>query len=187
MLSVAREKEARRQRSTRAAVAFHESDIQSMELGRQFDACVMMFAVLSYQTTDSALAAGLAAVRRSLRNGGLFLCDFWYAPAVLAIGPSEQRREFALGDGVTLRRISSGQLLQEERAIEVSVKTWELASGSVVRSAEESHRMRYFFEDEFKSHLSKAGLELVSLTAMPTLDSPLSTETWNAFAVARAK
>lgn len=187
MLSVAREKEARRQRPAGAGVAFHESDIQSLDLGRQFDACVMMFAVLSYQTTDPALTAGLAAVRRSLRSGGLFLCDFWYAPAVLAIGPSEQRREFALGDGITLRRVASGQLLPEEHAIEVSVKTWELAAGTVVRSAEESHRMRYFFEDEFRLHLSKAGLELVSLSAMPTLDAPLSTETWNVFAVARAQ
>ena len=56
-----------------------------LELGETFDAVLMMFAVLGYQIGNAGRAGGAAhGARRHLAPGGLFLCDVWYGPAVLA-------------------------------------------------------------------------------------------------------
>jgi hypothetical protein len=47
--------------------------------------------------------------------------------------------------------------------------------------------MRYFFPQEYALLLDHAGFDLVSLTAFPSLDVPLSDSAWNAVAVAVAR
>ena len=46
--------------------AFLQDDLQTLDLGRRFDAAPMMFAVLGYQTSDAEVSAALAAARRHL-------------------------------------------------------------------------------------------------------------------------
>src|SRR6266567_6453352 len=69
---------------------FELGDIGSIDLRREFDAVVMMFAVLGYQVTNEAVQAALASARRHLAAGGLLFGDLWYGPAVLAQRPSER-------------------------------------------------------------------------------------------------
>lgn len=49
--------------------------MRSLDLGQLYDAAIMMFAVLSYQTTNDDLAAAFACVRRHLAPGGLLVAD----------------------------------------------------------------------------------------------------------------
>ena len=57
---------------------------------RQFDAALMMFAVLGYQVENRDVLAALKTARRHLEPGGLFIFDVWYGPAVLHQRPSER-------------------------------------------------------------------------------------------------
>src|SRR5206468_3380563 len=63
---------------------FKQGDLRELDLHQQFDAALMMFAVLGYQLTNENVASALATVRRHLKPGGLFVFDIWYGPAVLA-------------------------------------------------------------------------------------------------------
>ena len=73
-----------RARARDSSASFELGEITSFNFGQTFDAVLMMFAVLGYQARNADVQAALATVRRHLTPGGLFFCDFWYGPAVLA-------------------------------------------------------------------------------------------------------
>ena len=85
------------------SVSFHRGDIRTVDLGQQFDACICMFAVLCYQLSNTDVEAALRTVRKHLREGGLFVFDFWYGPAVLAIRPEQRIRIIEKDDARLIR------------------------------------------------------------------------------------
>jgi SAM-dependent methyltransferase len=163
---------------------FCQGDLRMIDLGRTFDAVLMMFAVLSYQRTNDDLAAALTTVRRHLAPGGLFVCDFWYGPAVLTIRPGDRVKVIPLHDG-KLIRTASGRLDIRRHLCEIHYHLWHLNGDRVLSETEEMHRMRFFFPLELELTLGQAGLALQSLTAFPDLDRPADETTWNALAIAK--
>jgi SAM-dependent methyltransferase len=175
-----------RARARGGQARFAEGAIDSFSVDEQFDAVLMMFAVLGYQVANSELRAGLRTVRQHLRPNGLFLCDFWYGPAVLAERPSERVRVIDTEDG-QLIRAASGVLDARRDACLVRYHIWQIARGQVVSDTREEHLMRYFFEPELELLLAEAGLDLLRLGAFPELDREPDERTWNAALVARAR
>jgi SAM-dependent methyltransferase len=165
---------------------FVEGDVRTFDLGATFDAALMMFAVLGYQTSNRDVAAALAAVRRHLGPGGLFVFDVWYGPAVLAQRPSSRFREVAVPGGRVLRQ-SDGELDTSRHLCTVSFHLWRLLGDRVVAEAEERHTMRYFFPLELAASLERAELDLLRLGAFPDFDRDPDESTWNVLGVARAR
>jgi SAM-dependent methyltransferase len=157
-------------------VRFVESDARDFDAGGPFDVATMMFAVIGYLGDDTA--AALANVRRHLAPGALFLFDCWYGPAVLKQRPGD--RVLTVGD---TSRYAQASLDALRNVVAVDYRLVD-SGGAETR---ELHTMRYFFADELRSLLDAAGFELVSLTAVPSLDHPLTDDDWNAFAVGRAR
>jgi len=164
---------------------FVAGDLRSLDLGRRFDAVLMMFAVLGYQLDDAAVAAALASVRRHLTSGGLFVFDVWYGPAVLAERPSPRLKTVPLPDG-QLMRSSKGELDEKRRVCSVSFRVWRVVNGTTAEETEETHEMRYFFPDELERSLVGEQLQLLRLTAFPSLDRDADERSWNVLGVARA-
>src|SRR5437016_9234863 len=52
------------------AVTFREGDARTVDIGRNFEVVVVMFAVIGYQLTNADVRALLATVRRHLHPGG---------------------------------------------------------------------------------------------------------------------
>ena len=94
---------------TKLKLSFREEDIRSVKLPGQFDAALMMFAVLGYQLENRDVLATLTSARQNLRAGALLIFDVWYGPAVLHERPSERARVIAVADGKILR-FASGKL-----------------------------------------------------------------------------
>ena len=168
------------------AAEFVEGDIRTVDLGRTFDAALMMFAVLGYQTANRDVAAALATVRRHLRPGGLFVFDIWYGPAVLVQRPSSRFREVPVPDGRVLRQ-SDGELDTSRHLCTVRLHLWRLRGDRVVAETEERHTMRYFFPLEIAASLDSAGLDLLRLGAFPDFDRNPDETSWNVLGVARAR
>jgi SAM-dependent methyltransferase len=164
---------------------FELGDVMSVRLNRTFDAVLMMFAVLGYQLADADVEAGLRTARAHLEPGGIFVCDVWYGPAVLAQRPSERVKVIDTARG-QLIRVASGDLDVRRDVCHVRYRVWTIADGRILAEAREQHAMRYFFEPELEAMLARSGLELVYLGAFPEIDTAPSEQTWNVALIARA-
>ena len=168
------------------SVDFEESDIRELDLGRRFDAVLMMFTVLGYQTEDADLMAALATVRRHLEPGGLFIFDVWYGPAVLADRPGE--REVSVSDGSSRITRKTGVMLEIPRHL-CHVRFDLERVGAEGRSGQwqEVHVVRYYFPEELKSALGQNQLSLLDLRSFSDDEAPADERAWNVIGVTRAE
>jgi SAM-dependent methyltransferase len=162
-----------------------QSDIRNLELDRQFDGVVMLFAVLGYQTSDDDVVAALETARRHLVPGGALVFDVWYGPAVLHQGPSSGFSRIPLERGELLREVKP-ELDEEAHLCRVRYELSRIEDEQIVERAAEEHAVRFFFPDELRSLLERAGFSLVRLSAFPEVDRIPDETTWNVIAVARA-
>ena len=165
---------------------FSQGDVRSVDLGKQFDAALMMFAVLGYQLTNEDVIATLRTVRNHLKPGGLFIFDVWYGPAVLAIRLSERVKIIPTVDGKVIRT-ATGSLDTTHHLGKVCYHVWQLSGDRVISETEEAHAMRFFFSMELELLLSICGLRLESLTAFPSLEKSADVTSWNVLVVAKSQ
>lgn len=160
-------------------------DAVDFDTGKTFDLGIMMFAVIGYLTTNEDVLKGLRNIRRQLKPGALFVCDFWYGPSVLSAKPADRVRTLAV-EGGQIIRASSTSLDIANHTANVTFKLWTLKGDRLTGATTETHRLRYFFPQEFALFLSQTGFTLQSISGFPTLDDQLTEHTWNAFVVAKA-
>lgn len=164
---------------------FRRGDIRYIDLQRQFDAVLMMFAVLSYQIENADVLSTLKTARHHLYQGGLLIFDVWYGPAVLHQRPSQRVKVIPTPEGKILR-VASGELDSRRHICTVNYHLWQLEGEKVVAEAEESHTMRYFFPLELDLFLECSGFTPIRLGAFPEFDRDPDETTWNVLEVARA-
>ncbi len=168
-----------------SAPEFRLGDIRELELGREFDAVLMMFAVLGYQAGEADLQLALRSVRRHLRPGGLFVGDFWDGPTVLRIAPSDRVKQVEIG-GEQLVRSAETTLDLSKHLAAVHYRLARVDRQGETRNDEETHTMRFFVPMEIERAFRSANLELAALYPFPELDAPLDSTVWNALFCARA-
>jgi SAM-dependent methyltransferase len=171
----------RKAASSDVAVTLLQGDARSADAGREFDAVIVMFAVIGYQLENADVRALLRNARRHLRPGGVLVFDAWHGPGVIADPPGSGERDIETPSG-PLKRVVSGEL--DVRHHRCTVR-YRLVSGD--HEDRETHVMRYFFPLELELFCELEGLDLVSLTPFGTLDGEVARETWNVSAVARAR
>jgi SAM-dependent methyltransferase len=165
---------------------FVHADIKTVSLEAEFDAALLMFAVLGYQTSNADVLDALWRARRLLRPGGLLFFDVWYGPAVLAQRPTDRVRVQSVGGGERVLRTATPALDTRAHACTVEYHVWRLSGDRVLEEASEQHRMRFFFPLELELLLESGGFDLLRLGAFPDLDEEPSESTWNVAVVARA-
>jgi SAM-dependent methyltransferase len=171
--------------SERRPVWVH-GDARDFKAGGPFDMAIMMFAVVGYLTRNEDVLQGLANIRSHLKPGGLFVCDFWYGPSVLSDRPTDRARVLPTPRGEVIRTTNTVLDVVRHTA-DVTFQLWTLEDGKVASATREKHSLRYFFPQEFALLLGQSGFEMLNISAFPTLDGPLTDESWNALVVARAK
>lgn len=179
-----------RQKSMRAGIngnlVFHRGNIQSTDLKRDFDAVLMMFAVLGYQLENADVLAALRTARCHLRSGGIFLFDVWYGPAVLRQRPSQRFKVLRDAEGEQILRATSGELDINRHLCRVRYHVWKLKNGQLTEETEENHSVRYFFPLELKLFLECSEFAAIKFGALPEFNRDPDETAWNLLAVARA-
>jgi SAM-dependent methyltransferase len=166
-----------------SGTTFLLGDVQNIQLNRRFDAVLSMFAVVGYQISDAALRSTLANVRQHLEPGGVFIFDVWYGPAVVAVGPSARVKVVPVEDG-EIERKAVGTLEPGSHVCTVKYDLTRRRAGEPDATAAETHRMRYFFEDELGKFLGDAGLLIQAVTAFPEVERKPSLDSWNVLVIA---
>jgi len=172
--------------SAKISCNFQVGNIQTVELEQTFDAVICMFAVLGYQTTNDQLFSTLKTVRKHLKPGGLFICDFWYGAAVLKERPSE-RVKIIKNDNQKLIRLTKPLINIEAHTVDVNYHLLYLQDDHLVKEIQETHKMRFIFQPEIEFFLNQANLELIHFSAFDNLNQPATEKTWNVIAISKAK
>ena len=162
---------------------FLHGDIRCIDLHHKFDAVLMMFAVLGYQTTNEDVLSSLNTASRHLKPGGLFICDVWYGPAVLMQRPTEKVKIIPIPKG-KIFRTASGHLNTFRHLCEIRYYILRIEDQRVVSESEEKHSMRYFFPQELNTLMHHADLKMADICAFGVLDQHPSEDTWNVLVIA---
>lgn len=167
------------------APVFRCGDARSLDLGREFDAVLMMFAVLGYQLANEDVTAALRTVRRHLRPDGLFVCDVWYGPAVLSIQPGDRVKEIPTAGGKVVRA-AEGTLDTYRHLCRVRYRVSHVGVEQAPDECEEIHWMRYFFPQELALFMAQCDLQLVDMRAFDDPERPPGEKSWNVLAIGKA-
>ena len=166
-------------------VSFHQADIREFNLNREFDAIVVMFAVLGYQIDNHDVLRTLRTARKHIKKDGLLIFDVWYGPAVLHERPTQRIKTIKTDKGEILRA-AGGTLDVNRHVCTIDIQIWNLEGDRVVSRTEESHTQRYFFSQELKLFLEDTRFDAIRLGAFPDFNQDPDESTWNVLQVARA-
>ncbi len=166
-------------------VVFHDGDSRELDLGRSFDAVLMMFTVLGYHTEDADVTAALATVRRHLVPGGLFVFDVWNGPAVLADRPGDRQVDIT-ENATRVTRRTSARLDEAKHLCHVHFDLERAGANGTTERWPEEHLLRYFFPEELEDLLAKNRLKLSKLRSFPAIEKPADERAWNVIGAARA-
>ena len=164
-------------------LTFTRGDARNFHLGRKFDAVVSLFHVMSYQTSNADLLAAFSCVRKHLADGGVFIFDCWYGPAVLTDRPRTVAKQYTDGK-IVLDRLSEPVLDAERNVVEVHYTLGVTGDETVTDTIREQHDMRYLFTPEVKLMLAANELELIESREWMSDRAP-GFESWNVCYVAR--
>jgi len=175
---------ARRKAAERGLrIEFAVGDMRDLKLTRRFDAALLMFAALGYQTAVDDILTTLRGVRSHLRNGGLLIFDVWYGPAVLLERPTP-RVKIVQHRGTTVVRTAEPALDVLRQVCTVQYHVWRFRGKAAPVHTVERHEVRFFFPGELDLMLRQSGFRLLSLTAFPAIEEPANEHIWNVLVVA---
>lgn len=163
-----------------------QGDICTVQLGRNFDAVLSLFHVVSYQTTNTAVQAVFARAAAHLQSGGLLLFDIWYSPAVYAQRPAVRVKRMA-DAAVEVTRIAEPKLYPNGNRVDVHYNFFIRDKiGGAIEIVTETHPLRHFSLPELNLFAQMAGFECVGAEEFLTGKAP-SGDTWSVCIIMKKK
>lgn len=176
MIDVAR---SRTSKKLNAKLGFEIGDVRSARLNSKFDSIISLFHVASYQTSNIDILSMFETASLHLKDGGIFIFDCWYGPAVLRNLP-ELRVKRINSELISILRIAEPTIFPNENIVKVNYTVQvKSTDGKCSEEFLESHNMRYFFSPEIEYYLQKSGMRLINRVEWLT-GRPTGLDTWGA-------
>ena len=154
-----------------------QGDITKIRLEEKFDSVISLFHVMSYQTTNEDIVSVFKTAYNNLKEGGLFIFDIWYAPAVIHLKPEIRIRKIKTETN-TITRIAEPELLVNNNQVNVKYTFHDFNFiSNKLRVSEEIHPMRYFTIPEMHYFANNCGFRVIEICDLLTGFVP-SLETW---------
>lgn len=138
-----------------------QGDISSYRTPQTFDVAISLFHVISYLTDNTSLLSCLRHTHDHLNEGGIFIFDVWYSPAVYTQQPVVRIKRLA-DDEFTITRIAEPVNYHRRNVIDVNFEV--SITHQAQRTTEvllETHPMRHFSEPEIALLAEATGFEVV--------------------------
>ncbi len=139
---------------------FHTGDVRSIEINKQFDAVISLFHVASYQTTNEDFEKYLQSAKKHLKQGGVFIFDFWYGPAVLSDKPTTRIKRLENTE-IKITRLTESEILPNANTVNVNFEMLieDKETGQLTKTRE-LHPMRYWFLPEIEYFCKHVGFKI---------------------------
>lgn len=182
MLEVA----AQRRLGKESQLSFSHDNIQKLALNQNFDAVISLFHVMSYQNSNPELMNAFQVAKEHLVNGGIFVFDFWYAPAVLTDLPTTRIKRLE-NESIRVTRLAEPVIHPQENIVDVNYDVFIQDKKTLeVVEKKELHKMRYLFDTELELICEQIGFEILNKFKWMNETSP-SLDSWNVVWVLRKK
>lgn len=149
----------------------------------QFEVVLSLFHVMCYLTSNEGIIRAFANVNKVLKQGGLFVFDYWYTPAVFK-NPAEKRVKNVGNNKMSIERVSKPQYLINENTIEVDFNFMVSDKLGNSNTFNEKHRMRHFSIPEIELLSKYNEFEILEHYEWMTLKEPDS-NSWYVLSVLR--
>lgn len=174
MLEIAEQRRLGRE----SKLSFSQSNIQNLALNQKFDVVISLFHVMSYQNSNPELMNAFQVAKEHLVNGGIFVFDFWYAPAVLTDLPTTRIKRLE-NESIRVTRLAEPVIHPQENIVDVNYDVFIQDKKTLeVVEKKELHKMRYLFDTELELICEQIGFEIVDRFKWMSKEKP-SFDSWN--------
>lgn len=165
---------------------FLTGNICDISINEKFDACIAMFAVMGYITKNLDIIKALNNIHKHLEPNGLFIFDVWNGLAVLRTLPEIRVKEVE-NDEIKILRIAYPNLKASDHICEVNYKLFiQDKTNHTFNEFNETHVVRFYFPQETKLFLEKAGFEVLKICPFLNLNGRVNEAIWNIAVIAKA-
>lgn len=174
MLKIAETRRSRKEDK----LSFSHSNILELDLDKKFDVVVSLFHVMSYQNSNEELIKAFEVAKNHLNDGGVFIFDFWYGPAVLTDKPTTRIKRLE-NSFIKVTRFAEPILHAQKNIVDVNYDVFiEDKITKEVVEKKELHKMRYFFDTELAMVCDKLGFKLLQKYKWMSNENP-DFSSWN--------
>ena len=114
----------------------------------------------------------LKNAHRQLKQGMIFIFDYWYAPAVWHIGPTLRVKRVS-NKQLAITRIAEPESFREQNIVKVNYQTFvEELKNNQISEIKETHEMRAFETEEIREFANQTGFTLLQSEEWLTSHSP---------------
>ncbi len=147
---------------------FEVANMESIDLGRTYDAVLCLFSSIGYTETEKRLRATLSNFARHLAPGGWLVCEPWITPDIWRAGQVDSVSAFDPKSGDTVVRTRIGET---DGTVSVMKIDYEIHGDDTLNQFSETHRLGLFTREQMDSALQNAGFTArwlpVGLQAQP--------------------
>lgn len=158
MIERAREK-AKKYNST---INFQVGDMRNLSFQDEFDVAICLFDSIGYVLANEAINLVFNKVYQSLKAGGLFIFEFWHAPAMLQSFDPVRVKKWKLADREILR-ISETTIDIPSSTSTVNYSIYELFGNGTFAHLSEAQRNRFFQLQEMLSFVEHNDFKIKAL------------------------
>ena len=138
--------------------SFYVGDMTEFDLGRRFDAVTCLFSSIGYMPHLAALRQALKSVAHHLNPGGVFVLEPWFFPDAFSDGRKDVL--VAKEGDITIERASSSRKEGDISTLDFDYKV--MSGDKLVKTFSEEHTLTLFSDDDYRTALGDAGLEMRS-------------------------
>jgi SAM-dependent methyltransferase len=154
-------------------------NITELNINKKFNVVTSLFHVISYLNSNKDLINTFKNINDHLFKGGLFVFDFWYGPGVLSDKPVTRIKRVE-DKKISCIRLTEPTLYNDLNCVDVNFELFiNEKKTNKTEIVKETHRMRYFFDQELELISDLTGFNIKKKYKWLTFDNP-DFDTWYA-------
>ena len=142
------------------AVVFIEADIRTLDLPEKYDLIFIPFNSIHHLYKNEDLFKAFSAVKRHLKEGGLFLLDCFNPNIQLIVEGEKEQKEIAAYTTNDGRAVVIKQIMRYENKTQINRIEWHYFINGAFNSIQNLD-MRLFFPQELDAYLEWNGFKIM--------------------------